>query len=150
MLNFSTGLRNQLVNASGLGSLMNSGCIYLYSEPKAETADDAVTGTLVARITTEGRTYVPENDTVGAGLRLTLAPPGGLTKTGIWMLKGVAVGTAYWFRWCSRGYDGFGHSETRCRIDGTVGDVLILQSTEITPLTEFALETFLLMLRATN
>jgi hypothetical protein len=150
MLNFSTGLRNQLVNSSGLGSLMNSGCIYLYSEPMAETADAAVTGTLLARITTEGRTYVPENDTVGAGLRLTLAPPGGLTKTGIWTLKGVAIGTAYWWRWCSRGYDGFGYSETRCRMDGRVGESLILLSNDITPLTEFEVETFLFTLKAAN
>lgn len=146
MLNFSTGLRNQLVNSSGLGSLMNSGAIYVYSGTIPSTPDNAPNGTWLSTITTEGRTYNPIDDSIGAGLRLQLLPPGGLTKVGVWRMVGKASGTATWFRWCSRGYDGFGFSESRCRIDGRVGESLQLTETAITAATRIEIESFLMML----
>lgn len=146
MLNFSTGLRNNLVNSSGLGSLMNSGAIYVYSGTKPTTPDNAPNGTLLAIVTTEGRTYNPSDDAIEAGLRLQLFPPGGLVKVGVWRLVGQATGTATWFRWCSRGYDGFGFSETRCRIDGDIGSELQLTETAITAATRMEIESFLMML----
>lgn len=146
MLNFSTGLRNQMVNSSGLGSLMNSGAIYVYGGTIPTTPDNAPNGPWLATITTEGRTYNPLDDSIGAGLRLQLQPPGGLTKVGVWRLVGKASGTATWFRWCSRGYDNFGFSETRCRIDGTVGDTLQLTETAMTASTRIEIESFLLLM----
>ena len=146
MLNFSTGLRNQMVNSSGLGSLMNSGAIYVYSGTIPSSPDNAPNGTWLATITTEGRTYHPSDDSIGAGLRLQLHPPGGLIKVGVWRLVGKASGTATWFRWCSRGYDNFGFSETRCRIDGTVGDTLQLTETAMTASTRIEIESFLLLM----
>lgn len=146
MINFSTGLRNHLINSSGLGSLMNNGVIYVYSGTIPSSPDRAPNGILLATITTEGRIYNPLDDSIGAGLRLQLLPPGGLTKVGVWRLVGNASGTATWFRWCSRGYDDFGYSESRCRIDGRVGEALQLTETTITATTRIEIESFLLLL----
>jgi len=146
MLHFSTGLRNNLVNSSGLGSLMNSGAMYVYSGTKPSSPDNVPNAPLLAMITTEGLTYNPNDNSNGAGLRLQLFPPGGLVKVGVWRLVGQATGTATWFRWCSRGYDGFGFSETRCRIDGDIGSELQLTETNITATTRIEIESFLMML----
>ena len=60
-LKFSTGLKNQLFNAirgavSSTYSLAD-GVIYIYSGSQPATADAAVTGTLLAKVTKSAGTY---------------------------------------------------------------------------------------------
>ncbi len=150
MIRLSTGLRSALVLDAGIGAMMNGGIIRVYGGTQPATPDDPAATTLLATITTEGKTFVPGADTVGAGLLLAFVPPSALVKNGIWTLKGVNNGTATWWRWFWSQSDSNLQSTYFPRIDGGVGEGLSfnLQSTEITAATEFDIDSFQLVFPA--
>ena len=148
MIRFSTGLRDAVAYLYGFAGVMNAGAIYVYSGSIPDSPDDAVSGTLLGTITTDGLPYNPGADANGAGLRLRVFSPGAIAPAtdAVWTLVGSATGEAGWFRWCASGADGFGYSITRPRVDGTIGDVLVLGETTITALTNIKVDSFLMQL----
>jgi hypothetical protein len=146
MARFSTGLRNALAGNYGLGMMMNGGIIRVYSGTLPSTPDNAPSGVELGQITTEGRAFVFPNDPYEAGLFLQAGSPGILTNLGIWRLKGIRSGTASWWRFYWSGNDPLITSVYYPRIDGVVGDELILYTNSITSLTNISIDYFTIQL----
>lgn len=146
MARFSTGLRNALAVNYGLGIMMNAGVIWVYGGTMPLSPDLPPNTTLLGRITTGGEPFITGSGTPVAGLLLGHVNPGGLTNVGEWRLKGLASGTATWWRWCWSAPDPLAYSETLPRVDGTVGSELVLESPSITTSTNIEIERFLLMI----
>lgn len=146
MPRLSTGLRNAIAGNYGLGAMMNGGIIRVYDGTYPESTDEPPNSVEVARITTEGRVFIPETDPNQAGLILIGVSPGGVTNAGGWVLRGIATGTAVWWRWCWRKTD---HGETSLslpRIDGLIGDGLMLGTTAIYPSMTVMIDHFLFVI----
>jgi hypothetical protein len=146
MARFSTGLRNALAVNYGLGIMMNGGIIRVYDGTLPDTPDDPPNATELARITTEGKVFIPGDDTNNAGLLLTLSAPGGLTNAGEWRMKGITSGTAAWWRWCWASPDPLTFSEIYPRVDGLVSTELQLATVNITAATNVEIQQFLFVL----
>lgn len=146
MARFSTGLRDALAVNYGLGVMMNGGVIRIYGGSLPDSPDNPPNASELGRITTEGLTFIPGDDTVGAGLLLSHLSPGTLIKNGDWRLKGIATGNAIWWRWCWAAPDSLDYSIVYPRVDGRVGVELILETQFITPSTNVAIEQFMFIL----
>ena len=151
MLRFSTGLRNALAAEYGLGAMMNGGVIRVYGGIPPASPDLAPSSTHIGNITTDGKVFVPFDDPNGAGLMLQFIEPGGLMNFGAWVLKGIASGTASWFRWHWKWEDDLGDSSLYPRVDGDIGltdssSALRLSSRSITSTTAKLIETFVIQL----
>lgn len=119
-LQVSTGFKKEILGPRSFAQIFRYGAIFLYSGTQPLTADHAVTGTLLAKVTADGLPWNP-----GAILN-------GLLFQQIdewmrndpaqrWVLKGVAPGTAGYFRLMENEPGGTAASLTHCRIDGAVG-----------------------------
>ena len=119
MIRLSTGLRNALVGASGFAEAFANGVIEIRTGPQPSTADAAATGTLLGTITLNGGAFTPGTSTNG----LTFGSPSGgtVSKSGVWSMAGVAVGTAGWARFKANAVDDGTLSTTAVRLDGNVG-----------------------------
>ncbi len=127
MANLSTGFRDALISLYGVGLLMNQGVVYVFDGDQPPSADDAAPAPL-ATITTDGKTFVPQTDPNGAGILLEAVSPGMLKSVGQLRIKGNRTGVATWWRWCWLGPGGLVAS-TKCpRVDGSVGEELVLKS----------------------
>lgn len=122
--------------------MMDYGVIDIYSGAQPASASSAPTGTLLARITTDGDVFNPGS--AAGGLRVALSDTGGLVNASTWILKGVASGTAGWWRWKWNAADDNTNSLYYPRLDGVVGESLILQSSNITNLTVTEIDQFYL------
>ena len=145
IVRLSTGLRNSLATHSGLGALMAEGWMGLYDTALPDSPDEPAEASPIARITQEGKAFIPPDDPLKAGLQVLFSPPGGLTRYGTWVLTGLANGTARWFRWWWKEPDNGLLSTYYPRIDGDVGDLqsdaaLRLATTRIAPGHSRALE----------
>ena len=128
-LKFSTGLKNQLLNAikgeiaASTYSLKN-GIIYIYSGSQPATADAAATGTLLMKVTVSSGAFV--HGTATNGLDFAAPSAGVMTKdTGeVWSGVGLSAAgtgtTAGWFRHSGNPTDDQGISTTLPRIDGRI------------------------------
>lgn len=143
MARFSTGLRNALAVNYGLGVMMNGGVIRVYGGTMPITPDEPPGTIELGTITTEGRVFIPGDDTAQAGLLLAHVSPGGLIKAGEWRLKGKATGTATWWRWNWADADSFAYDTLLPRVDGEAGTELVLANTSITPITDVEIEQFM-------
>lgn len=132
-IKISSGLRASLLSDYGLKAMMDYGFISIYSGEQPETASMPATGTLLGRVTQDGDTFVV-NTTTG-GLQTELSDQGGLVKSGTWKLTGMATGQAGWWRWQWNALDTGAFSPYYPRMDGAVGESLILGTTSITPST---------------
>ncbi len=146
MPRFSTGLRNAIAVNYGLGIMMNGGVIRVYGGTRPSSPDLAPGTTELGCITTEGKVFIPGDDTEGAGLLLSHVSPGTLINDGNWRFKGIASGTATWWRWCWAGADALLLDTLVPRVDGLVGTDLLLANPVITPTTNFAIESFTFIL----
>lgn len=146
MARFSTGLRNALAVNYGLGIMMNAGIIRVYGGTMPTTPDNPPNATELARITTQGKVFIPGDDTNNAGLLLTHVSPGGLINSGEWRMKGLATGTATWWRWCWSKPDPLTFSEIYPRVDGSVGTELQISNSSITPSTNIEIQQFMFVL----
>lgn len=134
MLRLSTGLRNTMLKAAGNSCVdaMAKGMIEIRTGSQPATADDAETGTLLARITLNSGAYT-DLATYGISMKAVGAA---LNKADgeVWSGVAIADGVAGWFRF----YDSsatHGSSTTAKRIDGAVaqsGAQMNLPSTNIT------------------
>lgn len=136
----SSGLRAAMLSDYGLKAMMNYGVIEVYSGTQPVSASLIPTGTLLAYITNNGDSFVP-NTTTG-GLQVDLDAGGGLGHVGEWRMKGVATGEAGWWRWKWNAPDDDSDSAYYPRMDGAVGESLILQVTSITPTTNVVINDF--------
>tara|TARA_R110002049_G_scaffold239404_9_gene412595 strand:+ start:1601 stop:2044 length:444 start_codon:yes stop_codon:yes gene_type:complete len=139
-IRFSAGLRTAVLSDYGIGAMMNYGTIEVYSGEQPASASLAPSGTLLARITNDGDTFQP-GTTVGA-LQLEMSADGSLVKSGVWRMKGVAAGTASWWRWKWNSVDAGGDSFSIPRMDGAEGESLQLAVKEITEATDVVITNF--------
>ena len=135
----STGLRNGLATDRGLLEMLQFGVIDVYDGEQPLEADRAPIGTRVGRITQDGATF--SHGQIGGGLAIT-GSADGVSKTGIWTFRGVATGTARWFRWKANALDTNETSTLFFRLDGRVGTDLVLQQTQITPGLQMDIQSF--------
>lgn len=121
MLRFSTGLRDGILNATGIKEALADGVIRIYSGSQPASADTAISGVLLLEITESGGTFV--SGSAANGLEFDAPSAGVLAKAvaETWQANGLAVGVAGWFRFVANGTDAGGSSSTLPRIDGSVG-----------------------------
>lgn len=126
----SSGLRTAMMSAGGIGTggtggyktLLDGGCMDIFTGSQPVSADYIETGTKLVRITSTCGTVYPGGDNNGTvGLRFGTASSGILAKT-IPAWQGVVLvdGVAGWFRFY--GTTGTsGSSATTWRFDGNCG-----------------------------
>lgn len=73
-IRLSTGLRNNIVGPTGVAASFAGGVLDIYSGSQPATADSAISGTLLGRVSLASVTYVPETP---ASATLTLAGASG-------------------------------------------------------------------------
>jgi hypothetical protein len=146
--NISTGLRTMRMTTGSMKTILDAGCIWVYSGAKPADADSAVSGTLVAQITKDGAAWVAGNANNG----LVFATPavlGVMSKnTDDWKMVGKAIGTAGWARFVGNPADAGGASNVLPRIDfdvGTTSGVLQLTSLATTVGSITTIDTFSLV-----
>ena len=139
-IRLSTGLCTLLMTNSGLQRIMQYGVIDLYAGEQPFSADAAPLGTHVARITQDGLTFVPGS--FEGGLYVVSVLPGELIKYGTWTLKGIASGTATWFRWKGNAADDNQSSQVLPRLDGRIGADMSIETAAITAATQFNIQAF--------
>ena len=144
-IRLSSGLRSAVVTNTGVGACTQYGHIRIYSGAQPPTADAPPTGTKLALISADGITPVPGTTTGGLELQGS-GYPGELVMRGDWVIKGFTTGTPGWWRFVGPAYDNDTSSVYLYRIDGPVGDSLVLGTNTITPATSLAVAAFSLIL----
>lgn len=136
----SDGLRAAILSDYGLTAMMNYGTIRVFSGQQPLNASLQPTGTLLANITKQGQTFQP--GTYNGALEVGLVPTGGLGLVGEWRMKGVTTGVAGWWRWTWNAPDTDEDSQYYPRMDGLVGESLILATADITVATNVVITEF--------
>ena len=131
---FSSGLRDAMLNSTGLKGAFTNGVLEIYSGVQPASADDAVQGTLLLTITESGGAFTPGSPT--NGLNFDTALEGVIAKAAAetWSGSGVATGLAGWARLKGNAVDAGGASTTLPRIDLAIaqsGGDLNLSNTSI-------------------
>ena len=119
-LKFSTGIRDGMLDSTGITEALNDGIIHIYSGSQPTSADDAVQGTLLGKVTVDGGAWTPGSPTNGLGFDTPVN--GTLSKAAAenWLFNGIVDGTAGWFRFMGNAADALGSSTTLPRIDGSI------------------------------
>ena len=120
-IKLSTGLRTAMAGTTGFGATFEKGVIHIYSGPQPVSADAPATGTLLGVVTGDAGPFSFGSPT--NGLEFSPAAAGGVAKSDSqdWKFKGLANGTAGWFRLMGNASDALGNSSTLPRLDGSVG-----------------------------
>ena len=120
-IRLSTGLRNAMLGAVGFKGALLNGVIYVYTGAQPLLADNAVSGTLLGKITVDAGAFSFGTST--NGLNFDAPALGVITKAAAedWKFNGIADGTAGWFRFMGNVSDALGSSTTLARMDGSVG-----------------------------
>ncbi len=94
----STQLRDDMLGEVGLKAALKDGIIDIYSGAQPASADDAITGTLLATITESGGAWTA--GLPGNGLEWGTAAAGAIAKAGgeTWKGNGLVAGVAGWAR----------------------------------------------------
>jgi hypothetical protein len=141
-IRLSAGLQSSLLTEFGLASMMNYGVIEVYSGEQPLTASYAPTGTLLGTITEDGLGFVVGSTT--GGLRVAYSGVlGGLVKQGTWRLRGVTNGAPGWWRWKWNAADDDSESLFLPRMDGAVGESLVIGTNQLSPTTNIEIADFL-------
>lgn len=119
----STALRNNLAGTTGFGATFSKGVIYIYSGPQPLSADHAVSGTLLGKVTVDGLPFSFGAATNGLNFA---APAGGTVSKAVenWRFTGLANGTAGWFRLMANATDDLADDSAtpdNPRLDGSIG-----------------------------
>lgn len=121
MIRLSTGYKTRILGPTSFVDIFRFGVIRVYSGAAPLTANDAVTGTLLGSVTTDGITWLP-NGAGGGGLLFEQIGEFVVRKQDQdWMLIGAAAGTMAWFRLFAAAQDDGAASISAPRIDGTIG-----------------------------
>lgn len=116
----STGFISALLGGAAFADIFLNGRIEIYSGPQPASADAAVTGTLLATVTHDGGAWVA--GAPGAGLRFSTSGRFATKNFDhVWIMKGIAEGTAGWYRLRGNAADAGGISLVLPRLDGAVG-----------------------------
>ncbi len=109
----STGLRNALLDSSGLKAILDGGFLDIYSGAVPASADAAISGaTLLCRVSNGGSGLTFDDAAVGGVLSKNASE--------VWQGLNVASGTAAFFRFVTAADTGAA-SDSEPRIQGTVG-----------------------------
>lgn len=141
-LRVSAGLSRAMLSEYGFGAMMQLGAIYVYSGEQPDSASAAPTGTLLGMVTNDGDIFTPGG--TDGGLRVELGESGGLVNSGTWVLRGSADGDAGWWRWKWNAVDDDTFSLYYPRMDGAIGESLILSTPTIQTTTNTEIENFYL------
>lgn len=119
-IRLSTGLRNGMLNATGFKEAFADGVIYIYSGPQPTTADSAVQGTLLGKVTQDAGAFVFGSS--ANGLEFDAPASGVISKAAAetWQMVGIAAGTAGWGRLMGNATDALGSSTTLPRFDFSI------------------------------
>ena len=112
-MTFSTGLKNKILDSTGLAASLTLGKIKIYTGAEPASPDAPATGTLLATIT---------NNNTATGLTFAAASGGTISKTvsEVWSGAAVATGQAGYFRFVATGDDNT-QSSSQARIQGSCG-----------------------------
>lgn len=141
----STGFVQSILGPHAFEQLFMDACIEIYSGEQPANADSGVTGTLLARVTKDGAAW--SEGSASGGLRFTRSGRYAYKDPAhTWILKGIATGTAGWWRLRGNAPDAGVANVTLPRIDGAVradgsdtpGE-LTLSGLDITPATNTAI-----------
>lgn len=131
IVRLSTGTRNALANA--FDTTYANCTIHIYSGTQPTSANDAETGTLLAKITESGGTFTGGSAT--NGLNFDSASGGVISKASgeTWQGTGLAAGVATWARIYDNAYTtGASTSANRVDVDvATSGAALVMATTTI-------------------
>lgn len=93
-LRLSTALRNGLLARGSLKDLLDQGKLLIYSGPQPTTADDAVSGTLLATITVASGAFTAEVNSVGT-VTLNSGSSGSIDTVTVNSIEIMGSATAY-------------------------------------------------------
>lgn len=131
MITLSTALRAAMATEYGLMAMMRYGCIKVFNGEPPTTADMAEQGDLLGTITQDGVPFVA--GTSQGALLLEAGPTNGACmKLGDWKLTVTKSGTAGWWRFVWNGADDGTAEDWSPRIDGRIGEGLILPDPVLT------------------
>lgn len=127
----STGLRNAMLNATGLKGGLADGKIKIFTGSQPASANNAESGTLLLEITLDAGAF--SHGSATNGLEFDAPASGVIAKAAAETWRGVAVadGTAGWGRFVANPTDAGGSSTTLLRLDFSVslsgggGDVIL-------------------------
>lgn len=142
-IRLSTGLQASVLSQYGLVPMMNYGIIDVYSGEQPTSASSPATGTRLGRITQGGVDFISGTTTGGLEIEYD-ALVGGVVNVGEWRLRGVAAGAPGWWRWRWNLQDDDSESLYYPRLDGAVGESLILSVNQISVATNVEIQSFLL------
>lgn len=139
-IRMSTALQNHLLGTGSMVSAMSFGVIRVYSGSQPDSADDAATGTLLARITDGGGVFNPGSTTNGLLLQ-ALPQYNTVVKSPAqsWVLTPLDTGEAGWWRFEANAVG------SNVRLDGAViapFDEMYLPSTTVVPGQSQTIEVF--------
>jgi hypothetical protein len=118
-IRLSTGIRQAMVDSTGLKGALNNGIIEIYSGAQPASADAAPTGTLLVRVTKDSGAFTPGSATNGL---VYTAAAGVLSKSADnWSYVGIASGVAGYARFKGNAADAGSVSTTAIRVDMAIG-----------------------------
>lgn len=146
MIQLSKALQLYLLENYGFKWLMEYGAIHVFSGDPPEAPNKATTGTLLGTISQDGLNFsVP--GTTGHGLEMEVWSDATLRKKEEWKLKCTATGVAGWWRMRWRYDDPMTDSDWYPRLDGRIGEGLVLSNTNIVSGTSVPIQDFRLSMR---
>lgn len=133
-LKLSTGLVNAIMGSASFKEALADGIIAVFSGSQPANADAAETGTKLLEITVGSGAFVAGQATNGLEFDDTITDGTVVKATDeVWSGKGIAAGTAGWYRFYSNAYQ-TGASTSAVRLDGACassGSQLNMSSTNI-------------------
>lgn len=133
-IQISTGLRQNMLNATGFKTSFAAGVIYIYTGPQPLNADTAVQGSLLGKVTLNGGAFSFGTSTNGLNFDVPVSGVISKAVAETWTMIATATGTAGWFRLMGNPADALGSSTTLPRVDGAIaqsGGDLNISSTSI-------------------
>lgn len=149
MINLSTALRAAMATEYGLMAMMQYGCIKVFDGDPPLTADMAEQGQLLATITQDGVPF--QWGTMQGALNMEPGPTNGACqKLGAWKVTVTTSGQAGWWRFVWNGYDGGEANEWVPRVDGRIGEGLILPDSTLISGDVLDVESFFFIIQPTS
>lgn len=121
MLRLSTGLRDALLGTQSFKDIFMDGVIYIYTGSQPTSADSAVQGTLLGKVTQDANAFSFGN--AANGLEFGTPSDGAIAKASAenWQFEGLADGVAGWARLMGNANDDLGASTSLPRLDFSIG-----------------------------
>lgn len=131
---FSTGLRDNMLDSTGLRESFTASVLKIYSGVQPSSSDDPAPGVLLLEVTVDGLPFNPGSPTNGLNFDAPISAVVSKAAGENWQGSGIASGTAGWARLCGNLADPDSTSTILPRIDMSVaktGGDLNLSNTAI-------------------